>query len=50
MISPSAFKDVHLLSSRRGEYIILYGKKAFAEVITDLEKLRLFRIVQGAPV
>lgn len=42
-------KDVHILTPRTRKYVILHGKRDFAEVIKDLETGRLSWIIQAGP-
>lgn len=48
-LPPLLPKDVHILTPRTGKYVILHGKRDFAEVMKDLETGRLSWIIQVGP-
>ena len=48
-MSSPPLKHVHILIPGTCEYATLYGKKDFAAVVKNLEKMRVYWIIQEDP-
>ena len=49
IMSSPPLKHVHILIPGTCEYATLYGKKDFAAVVKNLEKMRVYWIIQEDP-